>query len=72
MFICYYVKLNANGATEFSMFVDVAGEVKHIVAKSVVTLEHGDHTEKPKNNIVKLKMDKKPIEKPNDNDGFEK
>jgi hypothetical protein len=66
------VRLNANGATEFSMFVDVAGEVRHIAAKSVVSQEHGNHIEKPKKNIAKLKKDKKPIEKPNDDDGCEK
>jgi hypothetical protein len=66
------VRLNANGVTEFFMFVDVAGKVRHIAAKSVVSPEHGDHIEKPKNNIAKLKMGKKPIEKPNDGDGFEK
>jgi hypothetical protein len=70
--ICSYVRLNANGATEFSMFVDVAGEARHIAAKSVVLQEHGNHIEKPKKNIAKLKKDIKPIEKPNNDGGCEK
>jgi hypothetical protein len=57
---CYYVNFGVGGVMWFSGSVGVVGEARPTVAKNAVYQEGAKTTAKPKENIAKPKMAKKP------------